>query len=120
MAGNKAYLGRARMTRWWESADEPREFHVGRDGMSLAEWLGGDDAFNENTSLRPDNIATGQGVRFPCTENRDSLCLDYSSLNRLAGVVARARRAGPSAERSPIPDIVRATATMTTGSKADA
>jgi putative transposase len=37
LAGNKAYLGRVGMTRWWESADEPRKFHVGRDGMTLAE-----------------------------------------------------------------------------------
>jgi hypothetical protein len=29
LAGNKAYLGRARMTRWWESADEPWEWHLG-------------------------------------------------------------------------------------------
>jgi len=28
------------MTRWWESAGELREFHVDRDGTSLAEWLG--------------------------------------------------------------------------------
>jgi hypothetical protein len=37
LAGNKAYLGRARMTRWWELVAEPREFDVGRDGISLAE-----------------------------------------------------------------------------------
>jgi hypothetical protein len=37
LAGNKANRGRARMARSWESADEPLEFHVGRDGMSLAE-----------------------------------------------------------------------------------
>jgi hypothetical protein len=37
LAGNKAYLGRARMTRWWESVDEPSEFDVGGDGISLAE-----------------------------------------------------------------------------------
>jgi hypothetical protein len=37
LAGNKANLGRARMTRSWKSADEPREWHLGRNGMSLAE-----------------------------------------------------------------------------------
>jgi hypothetical protein len=36
-ARNKAYLCRARMKRWWESAGELREFHLDRDGMSLAE-----------------------------------------------------------------------------------
>ncbi|MDX6464376.1 MAG: hypothetical protein QOE55_8073, partial [Acidobacteriaceae bacterium] len=40
LAGNKAYLCRARMTRWWQSAGELREFHVDRDGTSLAECLG--------------------------------------------------------------------------------
>jgi hypothetical protein len=37
LAGYKANLGRARMTRSWESVDEPRESQVGRDGMSPAE-----------------------------------------------------------------------------------
>jgi hypothetical protein len=27
------------MTRWWQSAGELREFHVDRDGTSLAECL---------------------------------------------------------------------------------
>jgi hypothetical protein len=37
LAGNKAYLGRAGMTRCWESVDEPSEFDVGGDGICLAE-----------------------------------------------------------------------------------
>lgn len=36
-SGQKAYVGRARGTRWLESGDESREFHIGRDEMSLAE-----------------------------------------------------------------------------------
>jgi hypothetical protein len=40
LAGNKAYLGRARMTRWWESAGELWGFHLGGDGLSFDECIG--------------------------------------------------------------------------------
>jgi hypothetical protein len=40
VAGNKAYLGRARGTRWRESAGELREWHLGLGDTSLAGRLG--------------------------------------------------------------------------------
>jgi hypothetical protein len=57
-AGNKAYLCRARMTLWCEEVGELPEFHVDRDGTSLAECIG-DFAPSDHAKASPELTTFG-------------------------------------------------------------